>query len=131
MENNFATQLVPSIIKAFEEGHRRAVIMLWSILTSFLGENWPWVTGILVGILVLSAIQAFTTRWWNWFGSVLYNYTFFGSLFLIGVFIGPEFFASIWCDIVGVILYVVCFLAVRWILINTGLYRSRSKKVGY
>jgi uncharacterized membrane protein AbrB (regulator of aidB expression) len=120
---------VPVVINAFEESHRRAVVMLWSLLMSFLADNWSWVTAILVGILVLSAIQAFTTRWWGWFGSVLYNYAFFGTMFLIGLLVGPEFFASIWHDIVGVILYPACFLAIRWILINAGLYRPRPRWV--
>jgi len=78
---------------------------------------------MLVLVLVAATVRAVTTGRWGWLGSVLYNYLYFGTLFVIGLIWGPEIFANDYFEIALVILYIVCFSLVGVILTKTGLRR--------
>jgi len=56
-------------------------------------------------------------------GSVLYNYFYFGILFVITLIFGPDVFANDWFKIVLFIIYVVCFISVGKLLKKAGIRR--------
>ena len=126
---DFPKQIVALLLKDFDDGKKQAAHILWNALMSFLGQYWLLVLAVLLVILFLSGFQAFTTRWWGWFGSVLYNYLYFGILFIIGLIWGPEVFVSDLFDILAVVLYVVCFLLVGKILSGTGIHSVSSRHI--
>ena len=126
---NFTKDLVVMFMDAFSKAQEEAARTLWSGLLSFLYHNWLMTILVLLLILVLAGSDAFITRRWAWLGSVLYNYLYFGSLFIIGLVCGPEIFVSIYFDIIAVILYVVCFKLVWVIISKFELNKPRPRRV--
>lgn len=118
---NFIKKLIDSFINAIDEGTRQAYQMLWNALMSFLADHWVSVLMVLAVILIIATIKAVLGRW-GMLGSVLYNYLYFGILFVIGLIWGSDIFVSNWFTVAGtVILYPICYLTVGVILDKTGL----------
>ncbi len=126
---DFPKQVVNLLLKGFDDGKKHAAHVLWDTGMSILGQHWIAIVLVLVVVLFLSGLQAFTTRWWGWFGSVLYHYFYFGTLFIIGLIWGPEVFVSDLFGVLAVILYIVCFLLVGKILSETGIHRGLPRRV--
>lgn len=120
---DFPKQVVELFLNAIDEGTRQAYRMIWNGITQFLTEHWGWVIVALVAIFFLSVLNYFATGRWAMLGSVLYNYLYFGTLFVITLVFGPEVFANDWFKIVLFIIYVVCFILVGKILRKTGIRR--------
>lgn len=120
---DFPKQVVEMFLNAIDEGTRQAYRMIWNGITQFLVEHWGWVIVALVSIFVLSVLNYFATGRWAMLGSVLYNYLYFGTLFVITLIFGPEAFANDWFKIVLFVVYVVCFILVGKILRKTGIRR--------
>jgi len=119
---DFVKELIPQMLQDFDEATKQAYRMIWNILVTFLWQHWIAVIVVLGLILIAAFLRALTGRW-GMLGSVLYNYFYFGALFIIGLIWGPEVFANDYFKLVLVILYIVCFLFVGWILRETGLRR--------
>jgi hypothetical protein len=117
-------QLIPQLYQAIGEATAHGYRIIWDAAWPIALQHLQAISGVLVLILVLSAIEAFTTRRWGWFGSVLYNYLYFGTLILVGFAFGPEIFANDYFKIFLAMLYIVCFLLVRVVLVKTGLKRK-------
>lgn len=104
------------LLASFEDGIKIVYQIYWDILISFLEENLGVVMLILFIIFVVAVVKAIKGRW-GALGKVLYNYFYFGILFIIGLVWGPTIFASnfitIFCPI---ILYPVCYFLVGIIL---------------
>ena len=96
---DFVKGLIGLFSNAFAEGQREAAQILWSILLSFLVQDWLIVILVLLVILFIAWLEAYITRRWKFLGSVLYNYLYFGILFLIGLIFGPNIFASDYFDL--------------------------------
>lgn len=120
---DFPKQIVSLLLKTLDESTKQAFRMVWNILMSFLIEHWVAVIIILFIVLVYAVIRALLGHWWV-FGSVLYNYFYFGILFLIGLIWGPEVFANDYFKIFLTILYITCFTVVGVILNKTGLRKK-------
>lgn len=120
---DFPKQVVEMFLNAIDEGTRQAYRMIWNGITQFLVEHWGWVIVGLVAIFVLSVLNYFGTGRWAMLGSVLYNYLYFGTLFVITLIFGPEVFANNWFKIVLFVVYVVCFILVGKILRKAGIRR--------
>lgn len=120
---DFPKKVVEMFLNAIDEGTRQAYRMIWNGITQFLVEHWGWVIVALVSIFVLSVLNYFATGRWAMLGSVLYNYLYFGTLFVITLIFGPEVFANDWFKIVLFVVYVVCFILVGKILRKTGIRR--------
>ena len=119
----FTKKMLDAFFNAIDEGTKQAYHMLWNALISFLVDHWISVLVLLAVILIIAIIKAVLGRW-GMLGSVLYNYLYFGILFVIGLIWGSDVFASNWLTIAGtVILYPACYLTVRVILDKTGLRR--------
>lgn len=120
---DFTKKMIDALFNAIDEGTKQAYRMLWNALISFLADHWISVLVLLAVILVIAIVKAVLGRW-GMLGSVLYNYLYFGILFVIGLIWGSDVFASNWLTIAGtVILYPACYLTVRIILDKTGLRR--------
>ncbi len=117
----FTKKMIDALFNAIDEGTKQAYRMLWNALLSFLSVHWLTVIIVLAVILIIAIIRALIGRW-GMLGSVLYNYFYFGILFVIGLIWGSDIFVSNWFTVAGVIiLYPICYLIVRVILNKTGL----------
>lgn len=114
--------IIKEMFNAFDNAQKEAYQILWDSLLSFLSNNWLSVAGFLLLLLVVSFIVALFGRW-GMFGSVLYNYLYWGTLFIFGLIFGPKIFANIFIDIALFILYLACYKLVGRIL--TGLHLKK------
>jgi hypothetical protein len=120
---DFVKELIPWLLKTFGEATAHAYRIIWNAFITLLLQHLILVACVLVLVLVAATVRAAITRRWGWLGSVLYNYLYFGTLFVIGLVWGPEIFANDYFEIALVILYIVCFSLVGVILTKTGLRR--------
>jgi hypothetical protein len=120
---DFAKELVPWMFSLFEEGTKQAYRMLWDIFLSFLKMHWGLSILFLFFVFTIATLKALTGRW-GMLGSVLYNFFYFGTLFIVGLIWGPEVFAGdIFRAACTAILYPICFVLTGWILKKTGMRR--------
>ncbi len=120
---DFVKELIPWFLKMIEDSTKKAYRIIWDAFIPYVWQHWLAILVILILILIVSFARAIFTGRWAVFGSVLYNYFYFGTLFIIGLIFGPELFVNDYFQIFLVILYVVCFLLVGKILRKTGLKR--------
>ncbi len=129
--NSSSTEFLQEITKglpaffldAIDKGVKMVYHWFWEFLLYFLKENWLIVTIILVLVLVVAILRSLV-GYWGMLGSVLYNYLYFGILFIVGLIKGPEVFVSEYFELfLMVILYPLCYLAVRFILDSFNLRR--------
>lgn len=122
---DFLKDIAIGLPKIFSEAAARGFRMIWDIFMTFLTQNWLWVIVLLIMVLVFSFVDYLMTGRWANLGSVLYSYTYYGILFLIGVIFGPETFANDWIDLILFVVCIVSFLWVRVLLNNSGIRRRR------
>jgi len=116
-----ADTVVALLLESIEQETKDAANMLWGWLLAYLAEHWLVIGLILFGVFVLVTIKAMFGRW-GALGSFLYNFFYFGTLFVIGLIWGPEVFVSNWFGFfTALILYPVCYLLVRLVLDKTNL----------
>jgi hypothetical protein len=120
---NFAEQIIPWMLNSIGNATAQAYRTLWDMFMPLLLQHLLAISSILFLVLLYAAAIAFTTGRWAFLGSVLYNYLYFGVLFIIGLIWGPEVFANDYFKVVLALLYVVCFYLVGKILTKTGLKR--------
>lgn len=120
---DFIKTIIPQMMQMFAEATAKAYHMIWGIFMTFLAQNWLWVIAFLVMILVFSFLEYLMTGRWANLGSVLYSYTYYGILFLIGLIFGPETFANDWIGLILLIVYMVSFIWVRILLNRSGIRR--------
>jgi hypothetical protein len=95
--------------------------MWWNALISFLHQHWMAVIIILAAVFITALIRALMGRW-GMLGSVLYNYLYFGILFVVGLVWGSDVFVSDYLHLAcTAILWPVCYFLVGWILDKSGL----------
>lgn len=119
---DFFKELIPWMIEQVGIGAAKAARMFWDAGMDYLLDHWIAVSAVLFLVLIYAIIRAFMGHWWI-LGSVLYNYFYFGVLFLIGLILGPEVFANYYFKLVLAVLYIVCFALVGKILNKTGFKR--------
>ncbi|HEV7702314.1 MAG TPA: hypothetical protein VGO63_02640 [Candidatus Paceibacterota bacterium] len=120
---DFPRQLVLWFLDAIDEGTKQAYRMIWNAVKQLLIEHWGFVIVALVSILILAVLNYLATGRWAMLGSVLYNYFYFGILFIVTLIFGPDVFANDWFKIVLFIIYVVCFISVGNLLKKAGIRR--------
>ena len=120
---DFAKELIPWLFQIFDDATKRAYRMMWDGLMSFLTSHWLVVLGVLLLVFVGAVIRAVLTGRWGMLGSVLYNYLYFGTLFVVGLVFGPEVFANDYFKLVLVLLYIVCFTLVGMLISKMGFRR--------
>lgn len=120
----FIKTLIPQMFQAFDDATVRGYRMIWDIFIAFLVQNYFWVIVSLIMILWFAFLEYLLTGRWANLGSVLYSYTYYGILFLIGLFFGPDIFANVWIGLILFIVYLTSFFWVRGILNSVGIRRS-------
>lgn len=116
--------LIPQLLQSIDEGKRMAYRSLWDVYMSFLTEHWAAIAILLIVIFIVAIVRAFT-GYWAMLGKALYNFLYFGILFVIGLFKGPEVFVSEYFDLLCLaLLYPICYFTVGKILDWLGV-RSR------
>lgn len=110
------------VLQSLNEGQMVAYRSFWDAGMAYLIDHWVVVIVFLIVILVIAVLRAIS-GYWGMLGSVLYNYLFFGTLFVVGLILGPEVFANNYIKVGLALLYVICFLMVGRILDWTGLRR--------
>lgn len=120
---DFVKELIPWMIQQFGIATTKAFRTFWDIGMTYLAQHWIAVLVGLFAIFAIALIRAFVTGRWAMLGSVVYNYLYFGALFLIGLIWGPEVFANDYFKIVLVLLYIVCFILTGQFLSKIGVRR--------
>jgi hypothetical protein len=114
------------LLKIIDEKTKEAYRLYWDVLLSSLSKYWIDVVSILTIILLIALIEAAMGRW-GMLGSVLYNYLYFGILFVVGLIWGPDVFVSNFFHVAcTLILYPTCYLIVGIFLERTG-FRKRYR----
>lgn len=111
----FVKELIPWLIQQFGIAAAKTFRMFWDIGMTFLSQHWIVILVVLFAVLVYAVFRALMGHWWV-LGSVIYNYLYFGILFIVGRIWGPEVFANDYFKFFLLILYVVCFTLVGKIL---------------
>lgn len=120
---DFPKQVVNLLMDSIEKGTLQAAQMLWEILLAFLSENWFWVLLTLFVLFVFVTLKAMMGRWGS-LGSFLYNFFYFGTLFVIGLIWGPSVFVNDYFNAAcAVILYPICYVLVGATLDKMGVRR--------
>ena len=120
---DFVKDLIPWMFQTMADATKHTYRILWDYGISVLKQHIIATILVLLVLLMFSYLRALITRRWGLFGSLLYNYLYFGTLFIIGLIFGPETFANDYFEIFLAILYVVCFILVGKILTETGVRR--------
>lgn len=121
LPENFAQDLINNILSTYDVLLRKIYHSAWDIFMSTIKEHWLLILSILFGLLIISIIIALMGRW-GFFGSLMYNYLYFGVLFILGLIKGPEVFLNEYFEFFCILLlYPVCYKIVGIILDKTGL----------
>lgn len=118
--HDFTKEIVSFFLNAIEDGTRNALRIIWEVFISFLFDHWIAVI-VTLGLVLIYAIAKALMGSWGFLGHILYNYLYFGSIFIIASIWGPEVFAGTYVDIGLFILYILCYVLVGKILNRTGL----------
>lgn len=108
------------------EGMKIGVRMLWyDGLMPIVTKNWLLIMSIILCVFIATTIKAMLGRWGS-LGSFLYNFFYFGILFIIGLIWGPEIFVNdIFKTATAVILYPVCYWLSGYVMDKMGVHRRR------
>jgi len=121
LPENFAQDLISNMLNTYDVLLRKIYHSAWDIFMSTIKEHWLLILSILLGLLIISIIIALMGRW-GFFGSLMYNYLYFGFLFILGLIKGPEVFLNEYFEFFCVLLlYPVCYKLVGLILNKLGL----------
>lgn len=120
---DFPKQLTLSFLNAIKEGEKNGYKMIWDIILNFISQNTLYVILTLVLVLSIAFVDYKISGRWRSLGSVLYNYFYFGSLFIITLIFGPEIFANDLIKIGTFALYITCFILVGKVLKKAGIHK--------
>lgn len=118
---DFVKEIIPWMFTRIAEETAKTFRMFWDIEMVYLSEHWGTILVWLFVIFVFALVWAFATGRWGMLGSVVYNYLYFGILFLVGLIWWPEVFANDYFKIFLAILYGVCFWATGRFLKKIGV----------
>ena len=117
---DFVKELISLMMQKIEESTKQTYHMMWDVMMNYLAQHW---VAVLFAVFVIAFVRAFVTGRWAMLGSVVYNYLYFGTLFVVGNIFGADLFANDYFKIILVILYVVCFILTGKFLTKIGVRR--------
>jgi hypothetical protein len=121
---NFFTDTATWLLKRIQEETVKDYRKFWDFAMPFLFEHWLMIMLFLLFIAAVALTKAMMGRW-GMLGSVIYNFLYFGVLFLILLIWGTDFFANdLFKPLCTVILYPVCYRITGWILDRSGFKRK-------
>ncbi len=106
---DFPKQIATMIGDAIDKITKEIYQALWDMLITLIKEHWGFFLVVLFLILLVAFIRYMITGRWAILGSIIYNYLYFGILFIIGLIFGPDIFASDYIKILLTIVYIVCY----------------------
>lgn len=122
---DFPKQMVELLLNTIEESTKEYARIAWSLAMNFLAENWLWVMGGFVFLLVVLFIKALMGQWGSLY-SLTYWTLYAIIVFIVGLIWGPEALVS---DIYHVIyiaaIWPLCYLTTAWIWDRFGFRRRR------
>jgi hypothetical protein len=107
---------IEQVVQIFIDLPLNVIKLLWSIINPILIQNWKviWIT-ILV-LLNIAMLKFLLTQRWGTLGSLLYNIFFFGIMYLIINYYGPEIILEDYFKSISFFVYVIGFFLTRFIL---------------
>ena len=106
---DFPKQIVTMITDAIDKVTKEIYQALWDMLITLIKEHWGFFLVVLFLVLLAAFIRYMITGRWAILGSIIYNYLYFGILFIVGLIFGPHIFASDYIKILLTIVYIVCY----------------------
>lgn len=106
---DFPKQIVTMITDAIDKVTKEIYQTLWDILITLIKEHWGFFLVVLFLILLVAFVRYMITGRWAILGSIIYNYLYFGILFIVGLIFGPDIFASDYIKILLTIVYIACY----------------------
>lgn len=120
-------QIVVMFSKTIEESTKQTAHWIWDILIFFLKEYWLGVLLLIFVVFVYVTLKAMMGRWGS-LGSFIYNFLYFGTLFVIGLIWGPEVFVNDFFNAAcAIILYPICYIITGRIFDKFGVRRFRRR----
>ena len=115
-ETEFIETIPELLWRSVDEGTKQAAQMLWDILMQVLSQHWFAVLSALLITFIILTLKAMMGRWGS-LGSFLYNFFYFGTLFIIGLIWGPEVFVNdLFNAACAVLLYPACYIMTGMVL---------------
>lgn len=112
----FTHNLIGSIPGILKKGTADGVKLLWGAIIPDLIKHWQFWMGVYFTIFFVATFEHMLGRWGT-LGSILYNTFYFGTLFILGLVLGPQIFINdVFKVACTVILYPVCYLLTGWLL---------------
>jgi len=118
---SFLEDFTESFINNIQETIKRGYQGIWNALISFLINNWLLILILLIAVFIVAVIVAFS-RGPRLLYKVIYNYLYFGIIFIIGLVYGSDIFVNNYFSLICIIvLYPACYLLTRLISEKIGI----------
>jgi hypothetical protein len=118
---NISVQMVDMIKTSMESSMKMVANIMWSTLLSYLAAHWMATILTLFVVFVFVFIKAKLGRWGS-LGSFLYNFFYFGTLFVIGLIWGPGVFLGDWFKVAcTALLYPICYFLSGYVMEKMGV----------
>jgi hypothetical protein len=118
---NISVQMVDMIKTSMESSMKMVDNIMWSTLLSYLAAHWMATILTLFVVFVFVFIKAKLGRWGS-LGSFLYNFFYFGTLFVIGLIWGPGVFLGDWFKVAcTALLYPICYFLSGYVMEKMGV----------
>jgi hypothetical protein len=93
-----------------------SISFAWSIINPILIENWLKLTVAIIILINIAMLKFLITGKWGTLGSLLYNFFFFGIMYLIINNFGPEIILEDYFKIISFLTYITGFFLTRLVL---------------
>lgn len=125
-------KFVLQALDALGEGEKGGYRMVWKFILDFISQHTLYVISILVIVFAIAFLDYKFTGKWRSLGRVLYNYFYFGILFIVTLIFGPEMFANPFMALGTLALYFLCYhVLVRKALIGLGVPVKDTRPTGF
>ena len=129
---DFPKQMTLGILNVLEEGEKGGYRMVWKFILDLISQHTLYVISILVIVFMIAFLDYKFTGKWRSLGRVLYNYFYFGTLFIVTLIFGPEMFANPFMALGTLAVYFLCYhVLVRKALIGLGVSINDTRPTGF
>lgn len=106
---DFPKGIALRFLNTMEEATKDAYRQIWNMAQEVISNHF-WTIVMILGVIFLLALLNFIiTRRWGWLGSVIYNYLYFGLLYIYTLIFGPDIFANDWIKVILFLVYIICY----------------------
>ncbi len=105
-----------NVVEIFKDVPGQVAQGAWEYLLLILSNHLRAILLLIFVLFFATTMKAMMGRWGS-LGSLLYNFFYFGILFIIGLFWGPEIFINDYFGFAcAVVLYPICYFAAGVVL---------------